>query len=463
MKINIFPKLRKQKKNSSQALGINLEIDNSVISINNLPGQLQNKDYDNQDIIFTDLNSDNISEVSSLAKCLKESKDINLHIPTQIEGWLKAIILEEDYSSQLLQDVKPKAYDASKDALIISNEDLTITRKKTSNSMFKEVLDINILSLQTTVFFCELDDFDKEFPLELKDADIVFLSVPLYFKQNEDDETIELLLDIFRKYNVKSVILATETGLLLNLLQSVPIFQEEQKSYPYELNVGKVKCSIFYNKYNNKTKDFIPIAIEDDKNQNRMLLGIYDSMYQYYTAFPEQYDFSSIVLANSSYREVILSYALANLKPNINVFCGEVMHTAMQYFKNYVEKYRDKFDPLFQFYIYSNEHIKQYKVGDFEVVMLPYPEDHSHLVTRIKELSSKEFLVYTETIHNLDFLAKTLKGVQNLVIMIKDNEIELLDKKLDKLKKIQNEYCIERMIIASKDGTEIFCCDDDMD
>ncbi len=464
MKINIFPKLRKQKKNSSQALGINLEFNNSFISINNLPNQLESiEEHENKDIIFTDLNSDNITPISSIVKHINNSVDLNLHIPKNLEGWLKAIILEEDYSSKKLQEVTPIHYDNGIEEDILTNENITITRKNVSNSSFKELLDIHITSLQTRIFYCELGDITKEVPIEIVGADILFVSIPGYLSVENCNVTIELLLESLRKNNVNSAIFATETGLLLTLPQTVPIFKEEQKGYPYKLDIGPVKCSVYYNKYKNKAKDFIPITIEDDNKQNRMLLGMYDSMYQYYGTLSEEYDFSSIILANSSYKEVVLSHGLSNLKQNINMFCGETMHKAILYFKDYAEKYRGDTVDLFNFYISPLKEIKKHVIADFEVVMIPYSNDHSFSVTRIKDVSSNEFLVFTETINNLEFLDKVLKGVDNLIIMVKNNELTLLDDKVDELKELQNKHNIERMVIGSSNGIEIFCPDDDIE
>ncbi len=461
MNLNLYPKINPQTP-SPGTLALKLSTKKFSIIINTTSNLFNTIDTSpNIELIFGSLDSLNFSTLNSINDKLVKNTNFKVHAAKILSKWLEALIEEESQSSKKYNDSQISEYAIDTNEILISNDKIQIEYIYEYNDFSKYILKITFPQSELVCFYCEVAEITSDFPLCMKCADILFLN--LVNMKIEEDYHLKLL-KVLKDNDIKSAIFHTNEGIMLSLPQSKPIYRELIKKNTYEMNILDIKCELFYQKYSSMTKSTVlPITIENETAESCILLGLnYKSILNYQQALAEKYKSSAFILPASNYKNVLECVRLSeHIDKSINIICGKFLNAAVQSLRDSTvhNSLNKKSASEIEFTSVAPDAISRHIVGDFELVMIPYVNSSNSYISRIKDIQTGEFLIFTETIDDLQFLEKTLKGISSLVFTLSLNERESNDNIINLLQNLQAKNKIPRLIIMSPKETLFFDLD----
>jgi len=464
MNLNLYPQMTTPNPPPG-ILAIQLQLKDYAIVINSTSLLFKNLFANNANTKFIvgSLDTLNFSSLKILSKELIANDNFEIIAPNNLSEWFKALIIEENYDNDYLKKLDITKYDTEFNNILISNDEIKIEYISEINSFSKYILNISLPNSELVCFYCEVLEILDDFPLCMKFADILFLNL---LNINLTQELEEKLLVILKNNNIKSAIFNTNAGIMLTLPQSVPLYRELNRENSYEMDLLNIKCKVFHQKYSSMTRSSVlPIVIEDDVGISSVLLGLnYKTILFYQQVLANKYETLSFILPESNYKDVLQCVNLSeHMKLKTNILCGQYMSLAIESLKTSTA------NPMLSknntndvdFTVASINQITRHIIGNFEFVMIPYKNNSTSYISRIQDLQTGEFLVFTENTDNLLFLEKTLKGISTLVFALHlgKNHNDETNSLISSLQQLQNNNNIPRLIIMSQLETLFFDLD----
>jgi hypothetical protein len=466
LNINIFPKVNPQLSVPG-VLGLYIEYNNTAFVIGgSLPiiKHLQESELDGVKLILPSVSPMNLGGVPELAHYLlqDDAPAVRVFSPAPLQGWIKALIQENDYQETSLNELNISGYKIDQQKHIINEPGVRIEYIPEltgwSDSLFRVSFDLPLHD----VFYCDVMDLTKSPPKCLKGAQSVIVNLSNYPALMPPDQDIDFIINhitySLADFGVKTIYFPTEDGLL-----ETNLAEEESESYPYayyDIGNGKLPLHIVHDsKVKHYRESMLPVSISADCSEETILLGMDLGTVLHQRAkssFP--LNFSTIITLGSSYSKVFTCMDLLEQIKTLplDIICGESMSSAIQYFKQLYQEtyhrtatYSSAIKPSLENDI--TQHLT--KNESLEILMIPYPDKSDNYLARITDIENEEYLVYTETLENEEFLISHLPGIQTLVIAIEKNDKAYIEKSNNHIKELQKEHGIERVLILSPLGT----------
>jgi len=469
MNINVFPRLSSKSKLSG-TLGLYLETDESAIGINCLPSvfeKVANADNDQRDksVVLGSICPLNLAGIESLAnRICTSSDDISLVAPDQIDGWLQALMIEVDYSNQNLREIAITKYSTAEAVVALEQPQVVVCTDAVNNKFFEYAYHFVVKESNMRFFFAELMDIDAEFPESMQKADLLVLNTarfPGVARGLDNEEFQEKLIKKLADNNVRSAFIPTEDGILLVLPTKVPRHIDVIKDDSYSFSFAGVKATIVHeNDFEEYKRASFPLILEPEESDGRVLLGLEkgSTLHQRVNS-GGNFDFSTIILAGNSYQKVFGAVDMMSQigEEGLDVICGRTMGIATSYFYDLFHKHYGA-EP--------NEHARICASDDnfatphvaldtLEILMIPYPGGSDSYIAQVKDITTGEVLIFTETLDEIEFLEEKINGIYTLVVSVGTLDAKQNAEQTEKLKDMQQKYEIQRLIVLYSGGTVI--------
>ena len=469
MNINVFPRLSKKSKLSG-TLGLYLETDESAIAINCLPQVFnmlsnENNDLREKSMILGSICPLNLAGIEKLAQQLHEHPDtIQLIAPDKIDGWLQALMREVDYSSEALRDLSLSKYSISEPVAVLEQPRIAVCTEAPESQFFEYAFRFLIRDSKMRFFFAELLDLDSEFPESVRKADLLVLNTSRYpgiAKGLDKEQFQSKLIQKLADNQVRSAFIPTEDGILLVLPSKVPRHLDVIKDSSYSFSFDGLKATIVHeNDFSEYKRASFPLILEPEGSDERVLLGLEKgSMLHQRANSTGNFDFSTVILAGNSYQKVFGTVDMISQvgEEGLDVICGRTMGIASSYLSNlYVKKYAVPANE-YAHICASDDNLTTPHVAlnTLEIVMIPYPDDSDSYIAEVKDITTNEVLIFTETLDYIEFLEEKIQGVYTLVVSVGTLDAKKNSVQTDKLKAMQQKYEIQRLIVLYSGGTVI--------
>ena len=469
MNINVFPRLSSKSKLSG-TLGLYLETEDSAIGINCLPGVFElvsNVDNINRQksFVFGSVSPLNLAGIESLADLESRfPKRFNYVAPNQIDGWIQALMIETDYSSQALRDISMSTYSTDKAVIALEQKNVVICTDAVGNSFFEYAFRIVVKGSKMRFYYAELLDIDAKFPPSLHKADLLVLNIsrfPAIAKGLDKEQFLEKLIQKLDDNNVRSAFIATEEGILLVLPSKVPRHSDIITELTYSFSFNGLKATVVHeNDYSEYRRDSFPLILEPEDKNGRILLGLEKgSTLHKRVNRTGHFDFSTVILADNSYRKVFGAVDLISqvVDNKLDIVCGRTMGIATSYFSDlYNKHYGVAQNENAQVCSSDDDFSTPYVAFDsLEILMIPYPGDTDSYIAQVLDITTGEKLIFTETLNNMQFLEEKIKDIYTLVISVGTLDAKQNACQTEKLKGLQQKYEIPRLIVLYSGGTVI--------
>jgi len=468
LRFSVFPRPRKSREFHG-VLGLYLEIGNTVVGVNCASGivelfksSLSSGEELSRYLVLSSANPANLGGIEELADMLKDSgQNIALCAPRLLDGWLKALMMETDYSSERLKELSFTTYDASKETCLASSPPVNIEYCPDDNGFFDYLLKFTFEGLNISLFYGEAVDLTKKFPEFVYGADVLIANISKYpaIPRNSDSVDItEELISIFADNKIKSSVIPGKEGILLGLPASKPEYRKWEQDL-CELDLGPAKAKIIHEKdFEHYRNSIFPALVQDDEEHDSILLGMGLGAALHKRAENSgKFDFSTMLMTDCSYKKVFSCIDLLDQLERgrrIEVICGKAMSEAINYFSVILQNsYRREMPSFIVSASEENKTTQHIMFNSLEVLMIPYPKKDDAYIARIRDLKTDEYLIFTETVENLFFLGKNLKGVHTLVAALDIKVPEERGEISEKLKAMQEKNSVQRLVILYPGST----------
>jgi len=395
----------------------------------------------------------NISGLDQLSSFLaKEDSLLKIHAPKLFLGWIHALMMETDYNSKKLKELDFESFDAFSACEIMMDKDFSV--EYLSPSAFASyAFRISFkASGGPEIFFCELSNPEAEVPDEFHGAANMIINLAAW-QTKESPPFHEKLVSKLHEARVGTALLPHPEGIMLSLPETDPAFREFKKN-SFDLKIKKdTLVKVFHEQEFKTYRDSIfPVLLEDQKGEGGVVLGLgKGTVLQHDRKMVP----SSVIITSSSYSKIFCCSDLI-ARPSSNAFeviCGKTMGNALKYFARACPvKTREA--------LISESDEKRTTthelLSSLEVLMIPYPGNPDAFLARIKDTVSGEYLIYTENPDNFEFLAVNLKGIYTLVAAFESCHGMEKDIYMGRLKELQNQYSVERLVILFPGETLMF-------
>jgi hypothetical protein len=474
VKISVFPRLKKPG-NLCGSLGLFLEKENCAVGVNCPPGVvalLRNsleKENCFRHLILPGANPVNLGGIERFARLEKatEGQGVQLYAPELVSGWIKALLMETDYSSKALKELAFETYKFDAQSCIIGSAPVSVEYLPDNNGFFDSLLRFSFYDMPVKIHFGDAVDLTKEFPACLVGAETLIINLsrhPAIPCAEDSKGMLDDLLEILSVNKVKTAVIPTSEGILLALPADKPEYREYVDENIYELKIASAKLKIIHERdFAHYREAIFPVLVQDEDEKDSILLGMgLGTALHRRMDDSGKFDFKTMLITDSGYKKVFSCIDLLEQsggKP-MEIICGKSMCDAINYFKLVLKKTCNRSIPDIAVSPSEEKKTTQHIMfNNMEVLMVPFPKNSDAYIARVKELNTGDYLIFTESMDNPYFLERNLKGIDTLVAALDTNDDLTRSRHRDRLKAMQEKYKVQRLVIMFPGETAMFSLD----